>query len=915
MRDMREQAATFIRAQSREGEVLVLAPSNEAARDLVRESCQTALIGVHATSPRQYARDLIRSARVCINHTVHQALCARISQTEKLTYFAPVARTPGFPKALARTIRELRLQNVRPPGDAGTLLLAYERELERGELADDAAMFRMARGQQLMPTLLFDLDLRFAAEREFIHSLGASTAVAFVPAGNPGSALESVQKYLFTEEIAPAREADESFKMFASATESLECVEIARRVLQVASKNAGRFDECAVLLRQPERYAPLFAEAFRRAGLPVWFASGSRRPDVAGRALLTLLHCAREGLSASRMGEYLSLRQVPEFNPAAWESIVSNAHVLGGAERWARRLDAVTRNSEALEQLKDFVLPLIDRLHKLPKRAMWGEWLDALYELAASALRSPEGVVEALDELQPMSDIGPVEIDEVLLLLADHLGSQREREDESRYGKVWIGPIEQAHGMRFRHVFVPGIAEGAFPRPLREDPLLLNADRRALGLAEVTEHEEQQLLLMAARCASESLTISYGRIDLETGRPRVPSLYLYAAARAAGGGAEIERVIWPGADPVDDVEYDAIALEHRKPGSGAYLTKVNSYLYDSLLSRYRRWDPEKKWQGADGLNLIDPALDDYRLTKAAYSISTLETYAACPYKFFLRGMMALRPAELPEPLQRLDPAVRGEIFHRLQFELLRALQMESLLPVLPDRLPACLETLGRVMTRVAEDEAEKRSPATPQVWREEMRRMGADLRGWVTKMAEEPAGWTPLAFELSFGRKLDEDHDARSTPDPVVVLDGYLLQGSVDLVEEDAGGLLRVTDHKTGTYPQMPPRTIGKGEVLQPALYAMAVQQILGKPVRDARLYYSTLRANFRSCSVALSNTHAQEVLEAIDTAVGNGLLPANPREEACEHCEYRPICGPYEEYRVKRKPRDATLTRIRGLE
>ena len=314
------------------------------------------------------------------------------------------------------------------------------------------------------------------------------------------------------------------------------------------------FDECAVLLRQPERYAPLIAEAFRRAGIPVWFARGTRGPDVAGRALLVLLHCAQEGLSAARMGEYLSLRHVPEMNPAGWERIVTNAHVLGGAERWQRRLNAVARQSERLEELKSFVLPLIDRLQSLPREASWGGWLDALGELTESAVRDNSDVLDALDQLRPMSDIGPVGIEDVILLLSEHLRTSRTRSDEQRYGHVWVGSIEEARGFQFRHVFMPGVAEGAFPRPRREDPLLLDEARRGLGMREATEQLEQQLLVDGTLCATESLTLSYGRIDLETGRPRVPSLYLYAALRAAGGRTEIASPST--SQPVDNFEYD-----------------------------------------------------------------------------------------------------------------------------------------------------------------------------------------------------------------------------------------------------------------------------------------------------------------------------------------------------------------------
>ena len=45
-------------------------------------------------------------------------------------------------------------------------------------------------------------------------------------------------------------------------------------------------------------------------------------------------------------------------------------------------------------------------------------------------------------------------------------------------------------------------------------------------------------------------------------------------------------------------------------------------------------------------------------------------------------------------------------------------------------------------------------------------------------------------------------------------------------------------------------------------------------------------------------------VLPELDAAAacGRGLLPAAPRADACKHCDYQPVCGPYEEERVERK-------------
>ena len=41
--------------------------------------------------------------------------------------------------------------------------------------------------------------------------------------------------------------------------------------------------------------------------------------------------------------------------------------------------------------------------------------------------------------------------------------------------------IEEARGLSFRRVFVPGVNEGLFPRPPAEDPLLAESQRAIFG--------------------------------------------------------------------------------------------------------------------------------------------------------------------------------------------------------------------------------------------------------------------------------------------------------------------------------------------------------------------------------------------------------------------------------------------------
>jgi CRISPR/Cas system-associated exonuclease Cas4 (RecB family) len=136
------------------------------------------------------------------------------------------------------------------------------------------------------------------------------------------------------------------------------------------------------------------------------------------------------------------------------------------------------------------------------------------------------------------------------------------------------------------------------------------------------------------------------------------------------------------------------------------------------------------------------------------------------------------------------------------------------------------------------------------------------------------------------------------------------------MVERHSSGIVRVVDHKTGKIPDPRPEMVGGGEMLQPALYAMAAEQMLGEPVSFGRLYYSTIAQNYTAVDVQLNDwtrNRAERVLQVIDDAMGNGFLPAAPRKDGCKRCEYLPVCGPYEEERVREKSQ-AELKELKEL-
>jgi CRISPR/Cas system-associated exonuclease Cas4 (RecB family) len=268
-----------------------------------------------------------------------------------LDYFTPVASLPGFPKALARTVHELRLAGIgaatlggsdAATGDIGRLLARVEAELDRVSVDDRAALFGLATAAvgdgrvrwANLPLVLLDVPLDARSDAEFVAALAGRAPAVFatVPEGDLvteraltalGGRLEvrrdraaastdllHLRRHVFAKEPPPVREQAGDVRLYSAPGEGREAIEIVRRVLDEAARGVG-FDEMAIFLRTPQHYLGLIEHACARGGVPAYFDRGIRRPDPAGRAFIALLSCAVEGLSARRFDEYLSLGQVP----------------------------------------------------------------------------------------------------------------------------------------------------------------------------------------------------------------------------------------------------------------------------------------------------------------------------------------------------------------------------------------------------------------------------------------------------------------------------------------------------------------------------------------------------------------------------------------------------------------------------
>jgi ATP-dependent helicase/nuclease subunit B len=649
-----------------------------------------------------------------------------------------------------------------------------------------------------------------------------------------------------------------------------------------------------------------------------------------------------------------------------------------GEETTAARTQKVV---DELESLRAFAFPLLDRLLALPQSAPWGEWLPQLSQLAVASLRSPARVLSLLAGLEPLGPVGPVTLAEVQQVLSRRLGELQLPPPSRRQGRVFVAPIEAARGMSFEVVFAPGLAERLFPQKLIEDPLLPDAARAQLlgartgGEVQAARERfgkervdaERLHLRLAAGAASRTLYASWPRLDLsQQARPRVPSFYALELARAGEGqlpgfdplqrraSREAQaRAAWPAPTDagraIDAQEFDLALIdellarpEEETKGHLRYLLEVNAALARALRQRARR--PLRRWTNADGL--VQPsaeakaALAQHSLAARSYSPTALQNYAACPYRFLLSAIFRLEPREEPQPIDALDPMSRGSLLHEVQYTLLTRLQAEELLPIahaLPAererRRKAAEQALAQALAAVAAQWKDELAPAVERVWDDGVASIEADLRGWLERMAQDER-WQPHRFELSFGMADRRSHDRHSVIDPAVLPLGLKLRGSIDLVERSRDGKLRATDHKTGKVRAEPGVVIKGGRVLQPALYALVLEQLEKEraekelaarekaaaegrllpsaegaaPVESGRLYYCTHVGGYQDVVVPLDARAREGVKRLADTlgqALGEGFFPVAPAKDECVWCDYRDVCGEDEERRTRHKPRE----------
>ena len=191
-----------------------------------------------------------------------------------------------------------------------------------------------------------------------------------------------------------------------------------------------------------------------------------------------------------------------------------------------------------------------------------------------------------------------------------------------------------------------------------------------------------------------------------------------------------------------------------------------------------------------------------------------------------RRSIRLQPLEQPEPLQRMDPLTRGSIFHDDPGAVLPRAARSRRAAGHARRPSTRARRARRGGRRGGRASTTRLAPAVERVWSRRGRvdaPRPARLAGAPGRRGDE---WMPSYFEFGFGR-VPGERDAASAAGRRDARGRLQLRGAIDLIEETSADEAAAR-HRSQDRPK-PDRIdrsiIGGGAVLQPVLYALAVER------------------------------------------------------------------------------------------
>lgn len=571
-------------------------------------------------------------------------------------------------------------------------------------------------------------------------------------------------------------------------------------------------------------------------------------------------------------------------------------------------------------------------------------WIQDLHlagesERALVLANSWEAVISSLEELAELLGGEGLSQADFSDLLLSALRGKKPQGIPLGLDRIRLGSPQQVLLYPAKVLFILGATASTFPGPAPAEGLLHNAEREEI------------------EAASSRVLPNYRRDAARAGR----ALTHYLTLR----GRDALYLSCPSLDQEDlsDPQIELAArtdldLAKREFGETSYPDQ--RWLSPSRAQRYLAGSQETPaaWQAAwrkllapyqadlvpDPLNELRPSIylvpdltADLMAQVQTLSVSRLETFNDCPYKYFAQYTLGLQERELYQP----QPHNRGSFLHALMEQSLSDL-IDRLRPhredparvkqVLAawqaDLSPRYIENFYQAISEIA-DFKTYQDPVIREVQGLRLRRKALAVLEYEAKDLQQTS-YLPQNLEWQFPQD-------QTSPPLALQLAGrpILLQGKIDRVDLDPAGGARLIDYKSGQdildqdallcgqqlqlplYARAWETSQARGQVTELALETLIMEKREILPSEPAEPAKPTNRRSLlnsekpKGLSLALLSDYALAYSQALVDEMSTGQVSPQPlatgtgKPDCQKYCPYRAIC------RYEEQTREARVRRI----
>ena len=889
------------------------------------------VVNVRIKTPKSLALELatpllIAERRQLMTDLAGAVLVGRLLQrraTDKRTdkYLASLPLSFRLAESVYSSLRDLRqagLEKLQPDTcevpakgrELAGLLAAYRDELQQRRLADyaDALQLAIAAASRVEALVLVPAELRLSAlERQLIEALPA----------------KQVRRLLADD----ARVA--SVEFLRAVGEINEVRAILRRCLAAGIP----LDEVELLHTDAATYLPLiYEEAARLSDSPlVTFAEGvPARFSRPGRALAAWLAWQRDDFPQPALVRMLLDGLLNWTDDLPTSRLASRLRPLGigfGRDRYLEVLDELlAAPDDASRPDEDGELPADHRdqrradlqslragikslLDETPgARASQADWLAAaawfLRERARCLSESDNYArAELLEHIERLAEcLGPEPLS--VLDVPDWLAALPDEVHVAGTGPQ-PGCLHVAHvrtgGHSGRpHTFIIGLDTSRWPATGRQDPVLLDDERKRLSdklptAAEERENESRDFQRLLARLRG-AVTLGYCARSLTDDREMFAAEPVLAAYRQATGNAEANEsdlaklplASFAPSSPEDCLD-EADWWRWRMCVAGGS-AKIVAARYPNL----GRGIVAATARAGDGFTEFDGCVPDANASNTVFSASRLQTLGACPLRYFYRYVLAIEPPEelAMEPDRWLTPSDFGLLLHEVFYRFMRRF-------VDTGRWPNDIE--GVLAERIAAWR-KRILPPSESVFRREKRQLERVARTFEKLEAEFCRTSQPRFLETAIGLPPREEPGPLDRKEPVAIKlpDGRTIQvrGYIDRIDEVSSGRFAVWDYKTFSPAKYAKRdSFDQGRIVQHVLYVAMAEACLGKKLEKFGFFFpgEAGRGERLEWTPKELAGGLDVIAKLCALLAGGAFLPTNTTRD-CEYCDFRICCGNLED-------------------